>query len=121
MLRSRLNEASALPTLFRAALGTALDRAVALAGRVAAQKLETLARQAATALYDVASAVLLAWEGSRPGTDARRVLLSRFVLTHRLSPTDPLAPEEAAWEAPAIEALLSPKRLDLQSIAALLA
>jgi hypothetical protein len=113
MLRGRLEESTALPASFRAALGKALDRAIALAERVASQGQETLARQAATALYDVVSAILLAWEGSRSGADARRVLLSRFVLAHRLSPTDPLAPEEAAWEAPATTALLSEERLDL--------
>jgi acyl-CoA dehydrogenase len=92
MLRGRLEESTALPASFRAALGKALDRAIALAERVASQGQETLARQAATALYDVVSAILLAWEGSRSGADARRVLLSRFVLAHRLSPTDPLVP-----------------------------
>jgi acyl-CoA dehydrogenase len=120
MLRGRLEEAVVLPTPFRAALGVALDRAIALAERVAGQGQETLARQAATALYDVASAVLLAWEGSRAGVDARRVLLARFVLAHRLSASDPLAPEEAAWEAPATAALLSGKRLDLAGVAELL-
>jgi acyl-CoA dehydrogenase len=121
MLRGRLEEAAALPASFRAALGSALDRAVALAERVATQGQETLARQAATVLYDVASAVLLAWEGTRPGADARRVLLSRFVLAHRLSPTDPLAPEEAEWEAPATTALLAARRLDLAGVSPLLA
>jgi acyl-CoA dehydrogenase len=121
MLRSRLQEAAALPAPFRAALNTAVDRAIALAERVAAEGQETLARQAATALYDVASAVLLAWEGSRPGVDARRTLLSRFVLAHRLSPTDPLAPEEAAWEAPATAALLAATRQDLASVVPMLA
>ena len=120
MLRDRLEACSALPAPFRAGLGIALDRAVALAERVAAQGQETLARQAATALYDVSSAVLLAWEGSRPGADARRTLLSRFVLAHRLSPTDPLAPEEAVWEAPATTALLATKALGLPEIASLL-
>jgi acyl-CoA dehydrogenase len=120
MLRGRLGEASVLPTSFRAALDGALDRAVALAERVAAQGQETLARQAATALYDVSSAVLLAWEGSRPGADARRTLLSRFVLAHRLTAADPLAPEEAAWERPATDALLGARSLPLQEVAALL-
>jgi acyl-CoA dehydrogenase len=120
MLRGRLQEAAVLPAPFRAALGVALDRAIALAERVAMQRQETLARQAATALYDVSSAVLLAWEGSRHGVDARRALLARFVLAHRLSASDPLAPEEAAWEAPATSALLAAKRLDLRAVVPLL-
>jgi acyl-CoA dehydrogenase len=121
MLQRRLEAAASLPTPFRSALGTALDRAVALAGAVAASGQETLARQAATALYDASSAVLLAWEGAQPGCDARRVLISRCVLAHRLSPSDPLAPAEAAWEKPAADILLGTRTLTLPDIAALLA
>jgi acyl-CoA dehydrogenase len=121
MLRGRLEESSALPAPFRDALSAALDRAVALAERVAAQGQETLARQAATALYDASTAVLLAWEGSRPGTDARRLLVARFVMAHRLSPVDPLAPEEASWERPATDALLGEKSFELEAVARLLA
>jgi alkylation response protein AidB-like acyl-CoA dehydrogenase len=118
MLHARLQEAASLPAPFRAALGSALDRAVALAERVVGQ--ETLARQAATALYDASSAVLLAWEGSRPGADARRALVARFVLAHRLSPADPLAPEEAAWEQPAGDALLGGRAMGLAEVGGLL-
>jgi acyl-CoA dehydrogenase len=121
MLKARLAEAPALPSALRTALSTALDRAIALAERVARDGQETLARQAATALYDVSSAVLLAWEGTRPGADARRVLLSRFVLAHRLTPADPLAPQEAAWEKPATDALLADRRLSLGEVAPMLA
>jgi acyl-CoA dehydrogenase len=120
MLHSRLEDSAVLPAPFRNALGGALDRAIVLAERVAGQRQETLARQAATALYDVSSAVLLAWEGSRPGADARRTVLSRFVLAHRLSPADPLDPREASWEQPATDALLGAKPLTLAQMAALL-
>jgi acyl-CoA dehydrogenase len=105
---------------FRHALGAALDRAIALAERVAASGQETLARQAATALYDASSAVLLAWEGAQPGADARRALVARCVLAHRLSPSDPLAPEAAAWEQPAADALLGEKGPGLDEVAAML-
>ncbi len=120
MLKARLAEATTLPAPFRSALDGVLDRAITLAERVAGNGQETLARQAATALYDVSSAILLAWEGSRTGADARRALLSRFVLAHRLTAADPLAPEEAAWEAPATAALLGDRRLDMDAVAALL-
>jgi alkylation response protein AidB-like acyl-CoA dehydrogenase len=118
MLRERLEASDALPDRFRTALGEALDRAVTLAERVVGQ--ETLARQAATALYDASSAVLLAWEGSRPGADARRALVARFVLAHRLSAVDPLAPEEAAWEQPATDALLADRSLRVEEVNSLL-
>jgi acyl-CoA dehydrogenase len=109
MLRSRLADSADLPASFRNALGAALDRAVALAERVAGRGQDMLARQAATAAHNVTSAALLAGEWSRPGMDARRALLSRFVLVQRLSPADPLASEEAAWERPATDALLTGK------------
>nr|WP_294546497.1 acyl-CoA dehydrogenase family protein [uncultured Rhodopila sp.] len=119
MLHRRLEAAEALPAPFRAALRTALDRAVGLAERVAAAGPESLARQAATALYDASSAVLLAWEGSQPGTDARRALVARLVLMHRLSPVDPLAPEETEWERVAADALLGDKAMELGEAAEL--
>jgi len=115
MLQSRLAEASALPTPFRNGLGEALDRAVALADRVATLRQEELARQAATALYDATSAILLGWEGAQPHADARRVLLARFVLTHKLLPADPLAPQHSPWERAAADALLADKPLTLPS------
>jgi alkylation response protein AidB-like acyl-CoA dehydrogenase len=119
MLHARLEAARTLPAPFRAALGDALDRALVLSERVAAGQ-ETLARQAATALYDASSAVLLAWEGSRPGVDARRALVARFVLAHRLSPIDPLAPEQPEWERGATDALLGDKAMGLAEVAGLL-
>jgi acyl-CoA dehydrogenase len=81
---------------------------------------ETLARQVARALYDVSSAVLMAWEGTRPGSDARRLLVARMVLAHRLSPHDPLAPTEAAWETPAGDWLLGDRAATVAEVAGLL-
>jgi acyl-CoA dehydrogenase len=65
--------------------------------------------------------VLLAWEGARNPADARRALLARFVLEHRLSPKDPLEPEAADWEAPAIAALLEDVPVPLARVSSLLA
>ncbi|HXT79744.1 MAG TPA: acyl-CoA dehydrogenase family protein [Acetobacteraceae bacterium] len=120
LLHRRLDEASALPSPFVQALRSTLDRTVTMAERVAGAEAETLARQASTALYNVASAVLLAWEATRPGTDARRALIARFVLAHRLSPSDPLAPEEGAWEKPATDLVLAEKAAALDDVAPLL-
>ena len=118
MLHARLAEAHALPSPFRNALGSALDRAMALAERVVDQ--EPLARQAATALYDASSAVLMGWEATRPGADARRALIARCVLAHKLSPQDPLAPEIADWEAPAATWVLGEKAASLDEVSGLL-
>jgi acyl-CoA dehydrogenase len=111
-----------LPDPFRNRLGQTLDRAVEMAARIAASpEAESLARQAAAALYNVASAVLLAWEGSRPGADARRALYARCVLEHRLAPRDPLAPEEPGWEKAAAALALRDRAARWEEVAPLLA
>jgi acyl-CoA dehydrogenase len=120
LLSRRLDDAHALPEPFQAMLGQSLERALGLAERVAGAGAETLARQAATALYNATTAILLAWEGTRPGADARRALVSRFVLAHRLSLQDPLAPEEAAWERPAADLLLNERPAEWAEVAPLL-
>ena len=50
----------------------------------AAPALEANARAAASGLYHATSAALMCWEASRPGVDARRALLARLILEHRL-------------------------------------
>ena len=117
LLRGRLAQAAALPAGFRARLGHAWDRAEALA---AAAPEDALARQAARTLYDAACAVLMAWEATRPGADARRALLARMVLEHRLTPRDPLAPALAEWETPAANLLLGEAPATLAEVAPLL-
>jgi acyl-CoA dehydrogenase len=107
-LSERREQANPVPAEHRARLTTALDRAIAFAERVGRDpQLELLARKAATALYNAISAVLLAHEGVQDPRDARRLLLSRMVLDHRLAPDDPLGRAEAEWEEPAIDLLLA--------------
>jgi hypothetical protein len=69
------------------------DRALQFARKVASGgENETEARRATSLLYHVASAVALAWEAARiheTRGDARRLLLSRLVVDHRLSGGDP--------------------------------
>ena len=120
LLHRRLADATALPAPFRARLATTWDRAARSAEHVASSN-ESLARTAAAGLYNAASAVLLGWEATRPGTDARRALLARCVLDHRLAQTDPLAPSEAAWERPAADLLLASRAQTLDAVAPLLA
>ena len=124
-LAQRLTEclgASAVPDAHRQRLGSALDRALHLAEAVARDPAaEAQVRSAATALYNAVSAVLLAWEGTRDPADARRALVSRLVVEHRLSPRDPLAPAERDWEKPAADLLLAGKPVPMAEAAPLLA
>ena len=81
----------------RGALGDASERALALMGEVAhTPELEGEVRRAASGLYNAASAVMMGWEAtaiSRRSNRSReaRMQLARDVLTHKLSPRDPLA------------------------------
>ena len=120
-LHGRLGEADGLPKAYRERLTTLADRTIAFARSVARNPAaEAHARLAATALYNVASAVVLAWEATRPGIDARRAIVSRFVLEHRLETADPLAPRDDVWEREAIALLLDPAPIAFDRAAALL-
>jgi acyl-CoA dehydrogenase len=73
----------------RARLASLLDGACALAGTAAQAGGDRLARQAASALYHLTSAVAIAWEASATGS-VRRMMLAQLVIRHRLMPRDPL-------------------------------
>jgi acyl-CoA dehydrogenase len=121
-LSERLAASTAVPAEHRGRLGTALDRAVGLAETVARNlRSEHLSRKAATALYNAVSAVLLAHEGVQDARGARRLLLSRMVLEHRLSAHDPLGDEEAAWETAATDLLLADAPVPLAQAQAVVA
>jgi len=120
-LKRLLDNAALVPAAFRDRLRLALDRALAFAERVAAEpRLEQGARQAASALYHITSAILMTWEGAQPGRDARRILYARFVLEHRLSAQDPLEPHEGGWERDAAEFVFSERQILLNEVAGLL-
>jgi hypothetical protein len=116
-----LDEANAIPASFRDRLRDKLGRALDLAARVAATSvLEADARTAASGLYHATSAVLMCWEASRPGVDARRALLSRLVLQYRLSAHDPLAPAAHDREGDAAELIFAERKLSVADLGPLL-
>ena len=109
-----LDEAAAIPAAFRDRLRAALGRALDFAERVAAAPtLEADARKAASGLYHATSAVLMSWEASRPNVDARRALLARLILDHRLCVQDPLEPAAFDWEGEAMELVFSEGKISL--------
>ncbi len=122
-LRSTLDD-SEVPGQFRGELATTLDRAVSFAEEVAASGNQPMARQASDALYHIASAVLMAAEGAalgKRGGDARRLLLARMVVDHRLSPRDPLSVGESSRETRATDLLLSEAPAGLDEVSEALA
>ena len=92
-LHARLDDSANVPQAWRARLRDLTDRAIGFAREVASRMdNEADARRATSLLYHVASAVALAWEGGRIHEmrgDARRLLLSRMVIDHRVSAGDP--------------------------------
>jgi alkylation response protein AidB-like acyl-CoA dehydrogenase len=111
-----LEAADGIPAALRNDLSRRLQRAVALAGYAASDG-DALARQAARTLYDATSAVLLASEGAvlgARGKDARRLLLSRLVISHCLSARDPLSPTQGPDEAELHRRLLSDEPVEVE-------
>src|ERR1700759_5087622 len=92
-LHARLDDSTGVPKSFRDRLRRLADSAVRMAREVAGHgENEAEARHATSLLYHVASAVALAWEAHRIHAmrgDARRLLLSRLVIDHRVTPGDP--------------------------------
>lgn len=95
---------TAVAPAFAQALRDALARAAALAATAAHEGGDVLARQAASGLYHTCSAIAMAWEGARSGSQ-QRVQWAQGVLLHRVLPRDPLAPDAvpASWNSPAVE------------------
>jgi len=109
-LSERLTGSNAMPPELREAAGGALDRAVAMADEAARRGDETLARTVASALYHAVTAGLMAWEGAilgARGGDARRMLLAKMVIDHRLTPVDPLALPDNAFDLAAAPVLVA--------------
>jgi alkylation response protein AidB-like acyl-CoA dehydrogenase len=92
-LHARLDDSTRVPQAWCDRLRDLVDRAIGFAREVASRSdNEAEARRATSLLYHVASAVALAWEGGRIHDmrgDARRLLLSRMVIDHRVSANDP--------------------------------
>jgi acyl-CoA dehydrogenase len=92
-LHARLDDSANVPQAWRDRLHGLSDRAIGFAREVASRTdNEAEARRATSLLYHVASAVQLCWEGGRIHQmrgDARRLLLSRVVVDHRVTTADP--------------------------------
>src|ERR1700738_3686795 len=92
-LHARLDDSAQVPQAWRDRLRGLTDRAIGFAREVASRTdNEAEARRATSLLYHVASSGALAWGAGRIHEmrgDARRLLLSRMVIDHRLTANDP--------------------------------
>jgi hypothetical protein len=123
-LHARLDDSASVPQVWRDRLHRLTDRAVSFAREVAARpENEAEARRATSLLYHVASAVALAWEGARIHEmrgDARRLLLSRLVLDHRLASSDPFRLAENAGQSTIAGHLLGDRAVGMAEVGELL-
>jgi alkylation response protein AidB-like acyl-CoA dehydrogenase len=123
-LKAKYEPSASLPGQYKGLLGATLDRVERFVEAVAADpRHEKRARLAAGALYHATTAALMAWEGATLGArggDARRLLLSRLVIEHRLAPQDPLSLNEFPWEQEAMDLLLRDAPVPLAKAVSLL-
>jgi acyl-CoA dehydrogenase len=119
-LHARLDEGANVPQAWRDRLRDLTDRAVRFARDVAGHAdNEAEARRATSLLYHVASAVALAWEGGRIHAmrgDARRLLLSRLVIDHRVQADDPFRITEDTTQRTITELLLSERAVGMAEV-----
>ncbi|HEV7634556.1 MAG TPA: acyl-CoA dehydrogenase family protein [Bradyrhizobium sp.] len=123
-LHARLDDSSNVPQAWRDRLRDLTDRAVGFAREVAARAdNEAEARRATSLLYHVASAVALAWEGGRiheARGDARRLLLSRMAIDHRVSANDPFRLTENSAQRAITDHLLGERAVGMPEVGELL-
>src|SRR5881227_1327376 len=123
-LHARLDDSTNVPQAWRSRLHDLTDRAVGFA-RAVADRMDNEgdARRATSLLYHVASAVALAWEGGRIHEmrgDARRLLLSRLVIDHRVAPGDPFRLAENATQRAITDQLLGERSVGMAEVGELL-
>jgi len=123
-LHARLDDSADVPQAWRDRLRGLTDRAIGFSREVAARTdNEPESRRATSLLYHVASAVALTWEGGRIHAmrgDARRLLLSRLVIDHRVSPGDPFRLTENAAQQVVSGHLLGDRAVGMAEVGELL-
>jgi acyl-CoA dehydrogenase len=123
-LHARLNDSAEVPQVWRDKLRGLTDRAVGFAREVAVHSdNEAESRRATSLLYHVASAVQLAWEAQRVHArrgDARRLLLSRLVIDHRVTPGDPFRLAENKSQSAIASLLLGDRSVGMAEVGELL-
>jgi acyl-CoA dehydrogenase len=119
-LHGRLDDSASVPQAWRDRLRALTDRAIGFAREVAARAdSEAESRRATSLLYHVASAVTLAWESGRIDDmrgDARRLLLSRLVIDHRVTASDPFRLAENSAERAITDHLLGERAVGMAEV-----
>jgi acyl-CoA dehydrogenase len=123
-LHARLDDSANVPQAWRDRLRGLSDRAIGFTREAAGRSdNEAEARRATSLLYHVASAVALTWEGGRIHDrrgDARRLLLSRMVVDHRIATGDPFRLTENAAQRAITGHLLGERDVGMTEVGELL-
>src|SRR3954466_14003405 len=123
-LHARLDDSADVPQGWRDRLRDLTDRASRFAREVASRSdNEGNARRATSLLYHIASAVALTWEGGRIHEmrgDARRLLLGRMVVDHRVQTNDPFRLTENSARRAMSDHLLGDRALGMAEVGELL-
>src|SRR3954452_1189397 len=123
-LHARLDDSTDVPQAWRGRLRGLTDRAIGFAREVAGRTdNEAESRRATSLLYHVASAVALGWEGGRTHAmrgDARRLLLSRLAIDHRVAAGDPFRLTENATQRAISGHLLGDRAVGVAEVGELL-
>jgi acyl-CoA dehydrogenase len=123
-LHARLDDSANVPQAWRDRLRDLADRAIGFAREVAGSTdSEAEARRATSLLYHVASSVVLTWEGGRIHEmrgDARRLLLSRLVIDHRVTAGDPFRLTENSVQRAITGHLLGERAVGMAEVGELL-
>ncbi|MGJ5033518.1 MULTISPECIES: acyl-CoA dehydrogenase family protein [unclassified Bradyrhizobium] len=123
-LHARLDDSAVVPQAWRDQLHRLVDRAVGFAREVAGRAdNESEARRATSLLYHVASAVSTTWESGRIHAmrgDARRLLLAKLIVAHRLTPSDPFRLAENRMDDAIATLLLGERTADMEEVGELL-
>jgi len=90
----------------RGTLHTVTRQAASLAVQATQPGAEAMARQAASALYHVTTAVAMVWEATQL-QDPKRRHLAELVLQHRVLPQDPMQQHQSVAEAALTELLMA--------------
>ncbi len=124
-LHTRLDDSAGVPVVFRDRLRGLIDAAIGFARKIAGHREnEAEARRATSLLYHAASAVALAWEAHRIHElrgDARRLLLSRLVIDHRLASGDPFRLADDGTQRAITDALIGERAIGMEEVSGLLA
>lgn len=110
LLNSKIAEMNDVSDIYRSTLSNWIEKVSKFADAVAEREDELLYRQAASALYHLCTAVIMAWEAQATGL-GERLVCSRLVIEHRLKSYSPVS--ASSFSSSALDYLILRNELSL--------